>query len=88
MRAIAWWLIGALTLAAAQACGGGKKMTDKRTEESIALMMSFAERTGLSSGRPAKRYLWTDAFALCNLLGLARATGDKRYRELALRLVD
>jgi hypothetical protein len=63
-------------------------MMDKRTDESLALMMSFAERTGLSSERPAKRYLWTDAFAVCNFLGLARATGEDRCRELALRLVD
>jgi hypothetical protein len=63
-------------------------MAEKRIEDSIALMMSFAARTGLSPGRPAKRYLWTDAFAVCNFLSLARATGEERYRELALRLVD
>lgn len=40
---------------------------DKRTAASIALMMDFAQRTGLSSGRPAKRYLWTDAFAVLAL---------------------
>src|SRR5437763_2434148 len=51
------------------------------------LMLSFAERTGLSSVRPAQRYLWTDAFAVCNFLGLARTTGEGRYLELALRLV-
>jgi hypothetical protein len=32
--------------------------------------------------------LWTDAFAVCNFLGLARTTGKQRYNELALRLVD
>jgi len=51
-------------------------------------MLRFAERTGLSSDRPAQRYLWTDAFAVCNLLGLTRATGERRYGDLALRLVD
>jgi hypothetical protein len=51
-------------------------------------MMHFAERTGLTSAAPARRYLWTDAFAVCNFLGIERATGDARYRELALRLVD
>jgi hypothetical protein len=51
-------------------------------------MDGFAERTGLTSARPQQRYLWTDAFAVCNFLGLARATGEERYRELALRLVD
>lgn len=63
-------------------------MPDSRVREAIELMDGFAERTGLSSGRPQRRYLWTDAFAVCNFLGLARATGEKRYTELALRLVD
>ncbi len=58
------------------------------TEEALRLMMSFAERTGLASESPQQRYLWTDAFAVCNFLGLARATGEKRSTELALKLVD
>lgn len=53
-----------------------------------ALMAEFAERTGLSSERPPQRYLWTDAFAVRNLLELAHRTGDERQRELALRLID
>jgi len=52
------------------------------------LMTDFAERTGLIGERPPTRYLWTDAFAVCNFLELERRTGDKSYRELALRLVD
>lgn len=52
------------------------------------LMLSFAERTGITGARPQTRYLWTDAFAVCNFLGLAVATGESRYEELALRLVD
>jgi hypothetical protein len=52
------------------------------------LMDEFAEATGLSGGRPARRYLWTDAFAVCNFLGLHRQSGDGRYLDLALRLVD
>lgn len=63
-------------------------MTDERTAQATALMLRFAERTGLSGGRPPRRYLWTDAFAVCNFLGLERATGEVRHRELALRLVD
>ncbi len=53
-----------------------------------ALMTAFAERTGLASDRRAQRYLWTDAFAVCNFLELARGTGETRYRDLALALVD
>ncbi len=51
-------------------------------------MMRFADRTGLTSERPQHRYLWTDAFAVCNFLGIARATAEERFTELALRLVD
>jgi hypothetical protein len=47
------------------------------------LMTRFAERT--AAGR---RYLWTDAFAVCNLLELARASGENRHLEAALRLID
>jgi hypothetical protein len=32
--------------------------------------------------------LWTDAFAVCNFLDLARLTGEGSYADLALRLVD
>jgi hypothetical protein len=63
-------------------------MSDPGITEAIALMQGFAERTGLSAGHPPRRYLWTDAFAVCNYLGLAQATGEQRYMGLALRLVD
>jgi hypothetical protein len=61
---------------------------DARREQAIELMTRFAERTRLTSEHPPQRYLWTDAFAVCNFLGLARATGDPRHAELALQLVD
>jgi hypothetical protein len=51
-------------------------------------MAAFAERTGLASSRPQRRYLWTDAFAVCNYLSFERATGDARYGALARLLVD
>jgi hypothetical protein len=63
-------------------------MPDLRRREAIALMTGFAERTGLRGGARPRRYLWTDAFATCNLLGLSHATGDAAYGALALRLVD
>jgi hypothetical protein len=56
--------------------------------EASELMIRFAERTGLGSDRPPRRYLWTDAFAVCNFLELARETGEQRFAELALQLVD
>jgi len=52
------------------------------------VMLDFAERTGLVGERAPTRYLWTDAFAVCNFLELEHRTGDKTYREIALRLVD
>jgi hypothetical protein len=63
-------------------------MPDPRTNEALALMTAFAARTGLTGEQPARRYLWTDAFAVCNFLGLARTTGDDRQTQLALALVD
>lgn len=53
------------------------------------IMKHFAERTGLTgAGTTPKRYLWTDAFAVCNFLELGRQTGDREYKNLARRLVD
>ena len=53
------------------------------------LMVEFADRTGLSTGGTApRRYLWTDAFSVCNFLELYRQTRDERYMGLALLLVD
>ena len=56
-----------------------------RVEE---IMGDFARITGLEpASDPPKRYLWTDAFAVCNFLELYRRTHDERWKELALRLV-
>jgi hypothetical protein len=61
---------------------------DLRTERAVDLMTRFAERTGVTGEHPPRRYLWTDAFAVCTFLRLSRVTGEGRYMELALRLVD
>jgi hypothetical protein len=54
-----------------------------------AIMLDYAAITGLSPlGITPRRYLWTDAFALCNLLELFRQTNDGGWRDLALQLVD
>ncbi len=53
------------------------------------IMRAFADDTGLSDAtREPRRYLWTDAFAVCNFLELHRQTGEQEYLELALRLVE
>ena len=53
------------------------------------IMTEFANQTGLSPAtKSPRRYLWTDAFAVCNFLELYRRTNDEKYKNLALRLVD
>jgi hypothetical protein len=51
-------------------------------------MTEFSSNTGLEpeSNHP-KRYLWTDAFAVCNFLELYNRTSEKKYLNLALRLI-
>ena len=51
------------------------------------IMKQFAHRTGIERGK-SRRYLWTDAFAVCNFLELGRQTGDSRYEDLARLLID
>ena len=43
-----------------------------RADLAQTLMEEFAEATGLSGKATPRLYLWTDAFAVCNFLGLAR----------------
>jgi len=67
-------------------------MALKQNESQLAvreIMMEFARETGLSPARKSpRRYLWTDAFAVCNFLGLYQQTGEETYLHLALQLVD
>lgn len=60
--------------------------TDKLIHE---IMLDFASLTGLAPADVLpRRYLWTDAFAVCNYLELFRRTNDKTYRDLALALIN
>ncbi len=53
------------------------------------IMADFAKRTSIAGeGCKPVRYLWTDAYAVCNYLELFRKTGEAHYREMALQLVD
>jgi hypothetical protein len=56
-------------------------MDRTRRQQAIEIMRRFADRSGLTSPVENVRYLWTDAFAVCNWLALDD-------RELALRLID
>jgi len=62
----------------------GTELAEART-----LMQRFAKETGISDGAsPPRRYLWTDAFAVCNCLTLYRRSDDESWLGLALDLVD
>ncbi|UCD80262.1 MAG: hypothetical protein JSW26_02185 [Desulfobacterales bacterium] len=53
------------------------------------IMAEFSDATGLATAEnPPRRYLWTDAFAVCNFLELYDRTGDESWRNLAFHLVD
>jgi hypothetical protein len=63
----------------------------QRTSASLVkkIMTEFARLTGLSpASNMPRRYLWTDAFAVCNFLGLYQETGGEEFKDLALKLVD
>jgi len=54
-----------------------------------SIMLDFAASTGLSgASHEPRRYLWTDAFAVCNYLELYAQTGEQDFLHLALTLVD
>jgi len=64
-----------------------KQMTSASSVKKI--MNEFARLTGLLPvNNMPQRYLWTDAFAVCNFLGLYQETGDKEFEDLALQLID
>jgi hypothetical protein len=52
------------------------------------IMEWYARSTGLEPAGTDRRYLWTDAFAVCNYLSLYQATGEEADLRLALTLVD
>lgn len=61
--------------------------TEERHGIALVIMDDFARRTGLCSDLPPRRYLWTDAFAVCNYVGLHYAIGERRLLESAVELV-
>ncbi len=81
-------LLAAVAPAAADHPRDPATMSEPRIETALRLMERFETNTRAQAGRPARRYLWTDAYAVCNDLGLARATGDRAWRERALALVE
>ena len=59
----------------------------ERVRSAAAIMTAFGQRTGVTSAA-RRRYLWTDAFAVCNYLALHGHTGDEHWLEQARALID
>ncbi|MCS7096937.1 MAG: hypothetical protein NZ926_00400 [Candidatus Methanomethylicia archaeon] len=59
-----------------------------RIDIACKILMDFANRTSLIGIEKPKRYLWTDAFAVCNFLALHKFTNNEKYLDLALKLID
>jgi hypothetical protein len=87
-RSLIVGLFAAVAVAAAGIQPEPATMSEPRIETAVRLMEQFAAHTRADADQPPRRYLWTDAFAVCNDLGLARATGNPAWRERALVLVD
>jgi hypothetical protein len=53
------------------------------------IMQWFVQDSGLdpSTAQP-RRYLWTDAFAVCNLIGLFESSGSRAFLDRARQLID
>ena len=60
----------------------------ERRQEAHRLMLTFAEETGLVGTGQPRRYLWTDAYAVCNFLTLWRVGDDVECLQLARQLVQ
>jgi hypothetical protein len=65
------------------------RSSGKPIDVAARLMSEFAARTGLVRAiEHPRRYLWTDAFAVCNFLELSARTGEQKYRDYAILLID
>lgn len=61
----------------------------QRINSARDLMLHFAASTGLHpQARQPRRYLWTDAFAVCNFLTLWKTLSDVQFHDLAVLLVE
>jgi hypothetical protein len=64
-------------------------MEKNSNQHVIKYMNEFAINTGLTNGVNIQaRYLWTDAFAVCNYLELYRETRESKYIDLAQELIN
>lgn len=62
---------------------------EERLKKGRKIMEVFTKRTGVEGGDKAqRRYLWTDAFAVCNYLTLYERSGEETYLSQARALID
>jgi hypothetical protein len=61
---------------------------ENRLRQAIGILDDFAVWSGLSAAVQPRRYLWTDAFAVMTWVGLFQGTGERRFLDLAQRLVE
>jgi hypothetical protein len=62
---------------------------EERIAKARTLMEAFAARTGFEEAAVrGRRYLWTDAFAVCNFLSLYERGGEARYLSQAGTLIE
>jgi hypothetical protein len=59
-----------------------------RVAAAETIMSAFARRTGIDAAASPRRYLWTDAFAVCNYLSLHRHTHSPEWRDNARALIE
>ncbi len=60
----------------------------ERAAQASGLMEAFVERTSIRYPAPNwRRYLWTDAYAVCALLSLHRSSGDAEWLRTARMLI-
>jgi len=64
------------------------EQNETRLNQAMNLMNNFLLSTGVKGARPSKRYLWTDALAVENLIQLELKTGEQAFTEYALELID
>ena len=64
------------------------EQNETRLNQAMNLMNNLLLSTGVKGARPSKRYLWTDALAVENLIQLELKTGEQAFTEYALELID
>jgi hypothetical protein len=69
------------------------KSLQQQHQLALELMNKFTLRTGILPSKngflsEGKRYLWTDAFAVCNFIQLFKTTENREFLQIAEKLID